>query len=148
MIGWCSWLRGKKSAASSQTFLIIYPFPGNVLSSNGEKKQKAPNPSLPATGESSSGKPALPAGFHASSPIRITEPFPTPPELFTVRPGESFFIRRSSYFIQQDTPLPPPAKKTFSPPFSEELFRNGRGTPPTPMFSFWTGRRISLHFYG
>lgn len=38
-------LRGKNSAASSQTFLIIYPFPGNVLSLNGEKKQKAPNPS-------------------------------------------------------------------------------------------------------
>ena len=147
MIGWCSWLRGKKSAASSQTFLVIYPFPGNVLSSNGEKKQKAPNPSLPATGESSSGKPALPADFHASSPIRITEPFPAPPELFTVRPGESFLIRRSSYFIQQDTPLPSLQRKIF-PLLSVKSYSETEGEPPTPMFSFWTGRRISLHFYG
>ena len=119
MIGWCSWLRGKKSAASSQTFLVIYPFPGNVLSSNGEKKQKAPNPSLPATGESSSGKPALPAGFHASSPISESSP-----------------IRRSSYFIQQDTPLPSLQRKIF-PLLSVKSYSETEGEHPQhPCFPF------------
>lgn len=41
------------------------------------------------------------------------ETFPAPPELFTVMPGESFLIRRSSYFIQQDTPLPSLQRKIF-----------------------------------
>lgn len=102
----------EKSAASSQTFLIIYPFPGNVLSSNGEKKQNAPNPSR------QQGK-ALRESLRflqASTPLphkNFMETFPAPPELSTVRPGESFLIRRSSYFIQQDTPLPALQRKIF-----------------------------------
>lgn len=35
-----------KIAASSRTFQEIYPFPGNVLSQNGEKKQKRPGTGL------------------------------------------------------------------------------------------------------